>query len=83
MYFLGALTLFLAAAQAAVTANVLVDKITWFGQHAKFLQSPARVINPMDAILIDHKLGGAYVGPLPLPDRSYPTVPGLQATRAS
>lgn len=67
MYFLGVVALFLVAAHAAVTADVLVTKLNWFGRNVMFLQSPGARHDSMDSILIEHKLGGAYVRPLRIP----------------
>ena len=75
MYFLGALTLFLAVANAAVPAERIVNKLAQFQRDAARLQGPASMITPLDAILDDFKVGGAYVGPTFTPrDRSYQTV---------
>lgn len=79
----GVLTLFLAtAAQATVTAEALVNKLNQFKADAWRMQGPARLISPLDAFLLEYKVGGAYVRPLPRRGRSYQTVASLHSTRA-
>ena len=69
MYFLGALTAFLATAEATVTADVIVRKLNHFKNSALWLENPARFITPLDAVLDDFKTGPAFVRPLSLPGR--------------
>lgn len=69
MHFLGALTVFLATAQATVPAAVIVEKLDHFKNTALWLQKPARFITRLDAILDNFQTGPAFVRSLSLPGR--------------